>query len=140
MSQQNKSCGISTSKSAVESHHVSHTSPRYGPTPRVFCLFGARCHLHAGQGQRSRSTVKGQCVSTFVVMLSRLKNSSCTMGVSRLLAPCRGARTPADYRYVPGYVRVEPGHGKGLDGRGEEFFEWEILLSRSVESKGRRIK
>lgn len=42
---------------------------------------------------------------------------------------CSGGKI-ADYHYVPGFIRVEPGEGRGVQGRGEEWFEWEILLSR----------
>ena len=42
----------------------------------------------------------------------------------------RGPNSVSDYKYVPGFIRVEPGEGKGEEGRGEEWFEWEILLSR----------
>eukprot|EP00904_Undaria_pinnatifida_P007118 jgi/Undpi1/3536/HiC_scaffold_16.g06908.m1 len=42
----------------------------------------------------------------------------------------RGRNGPVDYKYVPGFIRVEPGEGQVVEGRGEEWFEWEILLSR----------
>lgn len=37
-----------------------------------------------------------------------------------------------DFSMMPGFIRVEPSDGKGNEGIGEEWFEWEILLSRYV--------
>lgn len=35
-----------------------------------------------------------------------------------------------DLTHVPGFIRVEPGEGGGNQGIGEEWYEWEVTLSR----------
>lgn len=89
------------------------------PLPSTWLLFLTRLLLFLGPNTLLNPITTTSTIKAFAIMIT---------AVVAFLP--RGYASSAEYKFVPGFIRVEPEPGGGDKGRGEEWFEWEIILSR----------